>query len=358
MSRFLFLIFWISAVVCSGNAEEPQDDDTPGLELVGTNIAALGEVTLLDRPQSVFVLTNRTDQTLAIRSLRRTCACITASVDTMSVPPGGSARITMVLDLTGIQGSFKRALWVTLADSDRKRILLQQAGTVLPLFNGLPDGEVALSAPDLATACWTNTFILTPTDPRLRLGTPLFAATNSALRQTATLVTNAAPQGTYTLTVVLQALTNAHAETRLLLPVTGAENRKDQLLLKLNAKVGQRLTVRPDQLYLRESPRPTLNRFLLRTDTESADPALLTWTPQLEGMTVTPRTVKSKSSLLVTLTLTPQAVKTWLAQPEASLSFAYTNHAPAIIRVLPALDGGADTDAAEEEVQSFPAKRK
>ncbi len=75
-------------------------------------------------------------------------------------------------------------------------------------------------------------------------------------------------------------------------------------------------------------------------------------------MTVTPRTVKSKSSLLVTLTLTPQAVKTWLAQPEASLSFAYTNHAPAIIRVLPALDGGADTDAAEEEVQSFPAKRK
>jgi len=245
-----------------------------------------------------------------------------------------------------------------LADSDRKRILLQQAGTVLPLFNGLPDGEVALSAPDLATACWTNTFILTPTDPRLRLGTPLFAATNSALRQTATLVTNAAPQGTYTLTVVLQALTNAHAETRLLLPVTGAENRKDQLLLKLNAKVGQRLTVRPDQLYLRESPRPTLNRFLLRTDTESADPALLTWTPQLEGMTVTPRTVKSKSSLLVTLTLTPQAVKTWLAQPEASLSFAYTNHAPAIIRVLPALDGGADTDAAEEEVQSFPAKRK
>ena len=134
----------------------------------------------------------------------------------------------------------------------------------------------------------------------------------------------------------MQALTNAHAETRLLLPVTGAENRKDQLLLKLNAKVGQRLTVRPDQLYLRESPRPTLNRFLLRTDTESADPALLTWTPQLEGMTVTPRTVKSKSSLLVTLTLTPQAVKTWLAQPEASLSFAYTNHAPAIIRVLPA----------------------
>ncbi len=258
MSRFLFLIFWISAVVCSGNAEEPQDDDTPGLELVGTNIAALGEVTLLDRPQSVFVLTNRTDQTLAIRSLRRTCACITASVDTMSVPPGGSARITMVLDLTGIQGSFKRALWVTLADSDRKRILLQQAGTVLPLFNGLPDGEVALSAPDLATACWTNTFILTPTDPRLRLGTPLFAATNSALRQTATLVTNAAPQGTYTLTVVLQALTNAHAETRLLLPVTGAENRKDQLLLKLNAKVGQRLTARPDRLYLRESPvRPS-----------------------------------------------------------------------------------------------------
>jgi hypothetical protein len=52
---------------------------------------------------------------------------------------------------------------------------------------------------------------------------------------------------------------------------------------------------------------------------------------------------------LVTLTLTPQAVKTWLAQPEASLSFAYTNHAPAIIRVLPALEDDADAGAEEEE---------
>jgi hypothetical protein len=366
MSRFLFLIFLGGLVaVHPGHAEEVQDgvrkrrtavrrravkdDDTSNLELVGTNVATVGEVTLLDSPQSVFVLTNRTDQTLAIRSLRRTCACITASADTMSVPPGGSARITMVLDLTGIQGPFKRALWVTLAGPDRKRILLQQVGTVLPLFTGLPDDEVMLRAPDLATACWTNTFVLTPTDPSLRLGTPLFVTTNSALRQTAALVTNATPQGACTLTVVLQALTNIHAEARLLLPVTGTKRRNDQLLLKLNAKVGQRLTVRPDQLYLRVSPRPTLNRFLLRTDTESADPALLTWTPQLEGMTVTPRTVKSKSSLLVTLTLTPQAVKTWLAQPEASLSFAYTNHAPAIIRVLPALEDDADAGAEEEE---------
>jgi hypothetical protein len=45
------------------------------------------------------------------------------------------------------------------------------------------------------------------------------------------------------------------------------------------------------------------------------------------------------------LSLTPQAVKTWLAQPEATLTFAYPNHTPATVRVLPAQ---AD-DAAEDD---------
>jgi hypothetical protein len=354
------MILWVLAAVRPGNAEEPQDgvrvrrmsaqrsvakDAVPGLELVGTNVVSLGRLTLLDRPQSVFVLTNRTAQTLAISSLRRTCSCITSSADTLSVPPGGSARITMTLDLTGIHGFFKRALWVTMSGPARNRILLQQTGTVTPLYDGLPAEDVVLRAPDLAAACWTNTFVLAPTDPRLRLEAPLFATTNGALRQTAALVTNAVPPGAYTLTVVLQALTNVHAETRLLLPITGIEGRNDVLLLKINTKVGQRLTVKPDQLYLRASTRPTLNRFLLRTDIESADPALLTWTPKLEGMTVTPQPIKSKSGLLVALSLTPQAVKTWLAQPEATLTFAYPNHTPATVRVLPAQ---AD-DAAEDD---------
>ncbi len=360
MKRFLVMILWVLAAVRPGNAEEPQDgvrvrrmsaqrsvakDAVPGLELVGTNVVSLGRLTLLDRPQSVFVLTNRTAQTLAISSLRRTCSCITSSADTLSVPPGGSARVTMTLDLTGIHGFFKRALWVTMSGPARNRILLQQTGTVTPLYEGLPAEDLVLRAPDLAAACWTNTFVLAPTDPRLRLEAPRFATTNGALRQTAALVTNAVPPGAYTLTVVLQALTNVHAETRLLLPITGIEGRNDVLLLKINTKVGQRLTVKPDQLYLRASTRPTLNRFLLRTDIESADPALLTWTPKLEGMTVTPQPIKSKSGLLVALSLTPQAVKTWLAQPEATLTFAYPNHTPATVRVLPAQ---AD-DAAEDD---------
>ena len=79
MSRFLFLIFLGGLVaVHPGHAEEVQDgvrkrrtavrrravkdDDTSNLELVGTNVATVGEVTLLDSPQSVFVLTNRTDK--------------------------------------------------------------------------------------------------------------------------------------------------------------------------------------------------------------------------------------------------------------------------------------------------------
>jgi hypothetical protein len=153
MKRFLVMILWVLAAVRPGNAEEPQDgvrvrrmsaqrsvakDAVPGLELVGTNVVSLGRLTLLDRPQSVFVLTNRTAQTLAISSLRRTCSCITSSADTLSVPPGGSARITMTLDLTGIHGFFKRALWVTMSGPARNRILLQQTGTVTPLYEGLP----------------------------------------------------------------------------------------------------------------------------------------------------------------------------------------------------------------------------
>lgn len=379
MKRFLVMILWVLVAVHPGNAEESQDsvrvrrmsgqrravqDDVPGLELVGTNVVSLGRVTLLDRPQSVFVLTNRTAQTLAISSLRRTCSCITSSADTMSVPPGGCARVTMILDLTGIHGFFKRALWVTMSGPARNRILLQQTGTVTPLYDGLPAEDVVLRAPDLAAACWTNTFVLAPTDPRLRLEAPRFATTNSALRQTAVLATNAAPQGAYTLTIVLQALTNVHAETRLLLPIKGIEGRNDLLMLKINTKVGQRLTVKPDQLYLRASTRPTLNRFLLRTDIESADPALMTWTPMLEGMTVTPQPIKSKSGLLVALSLTPQAVKTWLAQPEATLTFAYPDHMPATVRVLPAQaddaaedDNGNGTNDAEGDRPPSPERK-
>ncbi|HRR33391.1 MAG TPA: DUF1573 domain-containing protein [Kiritimatiellia bacterium] len=356
------MVLWVLAAIHPGHAEEPQEgtrvrrisgqrrvkpDEVPSLELVGTNVVSFGEVTPLERPQSVFVLTNRTTQTLAISSLRRTCSCITYSVDTMSVPPGGCARITMTLDLTGIRGYFKRALWVTMGAPSRNRILLQQTGTVIPLFDGLPAEDLVLRAPDLATACWTNTFVLTPTDPRLRLEAPVFATTNHALHQTAVLATNAVPPGAYTLTVALQALTNVHAETHLLLPITGIAGRHDTLLLKINTKVGQRLAVKPGQLYLRALARPTLNRFLLRTDTDSADPALLTWAPKLEGMTVTPQPLKSRSGMLVALSLTPQAVKTLLEQPEATLTFSYPDHAPATIRVLPAQADDEDEDGRE-----------
>ena len=331
----------------TGLAKPAPDANTPCLELLGTNTISLGRISEFKHQQATFLFTNRSDQTLSVLALRRTCSCINSSIDRKSVPPGGSAVVTMGVDPTSIRGSFTRGLWVSFPGAAKKRVLLSLTGEVMPLFDGLPSKMIDLRSPFVDNVCWTNRYILTATDPRVRLGTPV-VGTNSYMKVEASLVTNASEKTSYTLSLVSTPLSRGRAKTQILLPVTGIKDIPD-LRIGIASRVGLALSVNPDGLFLIPTDFPVKRRFLVRTDAEVAEPAALTWSPQIEGLFIEAKQTKTKSGLLITLQLSPETVTRLLAQKETPLTFHYPQHTPATVLIQPAKEEGEEDEEKEEE---------
>ncbi len=345
-STFLCIYLACISFQHAGLAKPVPDSTEPCLELLGTNTISLGRISEFKQQQATFLFTNRSDQTQSVLALRRTCSCITSSIDQKTVPPGGRAVVTMGVDPTSIRGTFTRGLWVLFPGGAKKRVLLSLTGEVMPLFDGLPSKALDLRTPSLSNVSWTNRYVLTATDPRVRLGAPV-VGTNTYLKVEASLVTNASAMTSYTLCIVSTPLSIGRTKTQIRLPVTGINDIPD-LRVGIESRVGLALAVNPDRLFLIPSDYPVTRRFLVRTDAETAEPAALTWSPQIEGLFIEAKPTKTKSGLLITLQLSPEAVTRLLAKKETQVTFHYPQHTSATVLIQPAKEE-EDGDEKEDE---------
>jgi len=317
--------------------QEKAEDGYSQMQLIGTNTVQLGKVSGLDIKHVPFVFTNAGQTQVRLTSLRPTCSCVRGNADKSVIPPGGTVEVMFHFTPYNIHGAFQRGLWVSFSGSTLKRFHLAVNGEVRPLFDGLPSEPLSLQSADMDVV-WTNRYVLTPTEAGIRLDPPKVSS-NGNLRVEASLgtfpTTNSAGVASYEVSIVVAPLAIGRNKTQVTLPVLGRPDLP-AITLDLSVHAGLSLTAKPDQVKLYASETPVTRRILLRTDDPDATEASLKWEPAIEGLTVNVRKIKAKSTFMVTLEFTPEAVKRLRAGKESRLIFRYPRHEPVEVLLTPA----------------------
>lgn len=313
-------------------------EDAPSpMQLIGTNTVQLGKVSGLDIKHVTFVFTNAGPTQVRLTSLRPTCSCVRGESDKSVIPPGGTVVVTFHFTPYNIHGSFQRGLWVSFSGTTLKRFHLAVSGEVLPLFEGLPSEPISLQSAEMGVV-WTNRYVVTPTESGIRLDTPKVGIDENVRVEAclaAVPATNTAGAASYELTLVVRPLTVGRHKTQVTLPVTGRPDLP-AITLDLSVHAGLSMTAKPDQVKLYASETPVVRRILVRTDDPDAAEESLTWGPAIEGLTVSVKKIKAKSTFMVTLEFTPAAVKRLRAGKESRLLFRYPRHEPVEVLLTPA----------------------
>jgi hypothetical protein len=66
-----------------------------------------------------FAVTNMTDKTQTVESVRTSCACLKVTDTTGRVPPGGVLPLDVIFNPAGMEGTVEKRVWVTLAPSKK-----------------------------------------------------------------------------------------------------------------------------------------------------------------------------------------------------------------------------------------------
>lgn len=319
----------------------------PQIQLIGTNVVALGKVSSFDIKHVPFLFTNSSDAAVRITSLRPTCSCVRGETDKDIVPAGGTATVLFHFTPFTVHGPFQRGLWVGFSDPTVRRLHLAVNGEVIPLITGQPSGPIALQALDV-NVTWTNRFTLIPADAQTKLGAPLFQTNANLKVDFRWFETNRAGKAAYDITLIVTPQTSGKHKALVSLPILNQPSLPP-VRFDLSARIGLALGVSPEVVTLTASDAPVIRRLLIRTDEPGADAGSLTWEPQIAGLSVRAKTSKAGGNLIVTLQFTPEAVTSLLAKKEAPLTFSYPRHASVTIplRASAAKDAAAETDEKE-----------
>jgi len=356
MKRILFLFFFATLVAALvpawGQEDEEETERSPfvstrgkgtaeagpsPMQLIGTNTVQLGKVSGFDIKHVPFVFTNAGQTQVRLTSLRPTCSCVRGESDKSVIPPGGTVVVTLHFTPYNIHGSFQRGLWVSFSGASLRRVHLAVNGEVRPLFEGLPSVPISFQSAEMS-AVWTNRYVLTPTEAGIRLDSPKVGS-NGNVRVEAALAavptTNTSGTASYALSLVVAPLAIGRHKTQVTLPVAGRPDMP-AITLDISVHAGLSMTAKPDQVKLYASETPVMRRILVRTDDPNAVEELLTWEPAIEGLTVSVKKIKAKSTFMVTLDFTSAAVKRLRAGKESRLLFRYPRHEPVEVLLTPA----------------------
>lgn len=89
----------------------------------------------VDEASAVFVLRNTSSsETITINSLKTSCGCSEATVDSMTIPPGGTTTLTVALDLSKVKaGPFQKSAFVFYGEDETADPLeLKFMGSAVP----------------------------------------------------------------------------------------------------------------------------------------------------------------------------------------------------------------------------------
>ena len=349
-------------------------DDGSFLLLDGPSAVSLGKIPATVMQTVLFRFKNPGKATVDIQHLRASCSCLKAQTSTNRVPAGGEAVITLRLDPSDIDGTFRRTLWVGLGrEGLQQNQVLILSGEVPALFAGVPEKAITLAASALPVV-WTNRFTITAAEPGLRLVVPAeplpqadsnllvsvevvprtnrMARVESAAASVAASTNRAAVSEeeaaqVFDVTLRVTPLTPGQHRVRVTLPVEGKPGLKP-LNVDVVARIGLSLVCSPNKLYLYSAQRALTRRLLLRTDAANVDSGLLTWEPHLEGVTLETKLNKAKTGFLASLTFSPEAIRRVKEGKESRIVFQYPNHTAATLLLFPARED-TGTDIADKE---------
>lgn len=303
------------------------------MELDGKQTVELGTIPAYAVRTVPFKIKNTGKGVGNIVSIVTTCPCVSATAEKKDLQPGEETVVTLRLDASKVHGTFKRGVWLETNDPENSRLLLAASGVVRPLFLGLPPMPVLLNSAG-SNCAWTNTYALTATETNLFLGTPVIA-TNGEIRLDVAITTNKIKELTeYTIRTVLTSLGTGKAAASADIPVEGRTDMNlKPISLIYQTTAGAALRVAPSALLITPGSR-LLNRTVrIATADKEARPEALTWSPDIEGITIKAESFMIRSSLSVTISMTPETVEKLIQAKQTQITFSYPNHKPATLEL-------------------------
>lgn len=303
----------------------------PKLVLLGGSTQELGKIPGYGKQTAPFRLKNAGAAPAKILRIIPSCSCLTGRADKTLLQPQEEAVITLVLDGAMVHGVFKRSLWVETDDPSLPRFPLSLGGSVLPLFHGLPESPQQFVLAEGAS--WTNRFTLSAAEKNLFLGKPALSTDTNKLRATVTLSANTQTNTSFDITLVVTALAPGRHSLFLSLPVEGRPNLRPIKIVYFT-RVGSELKAVPANILLSPSEQPLTRSVHVMTSDKAMATNALTWSPQREGVSVSVQPTLKGTGVMVTLTLSPEAVAKLLEEKNARMTFLYPNVQSASINFL------------------------
>jgi hypothetical protein len=329
--RFLSaLVFGFFLIATSASAQQNTQTNLPHAVLLSTNVVDLGEVMDYELRNTDYRIRNDGTAPLRFHRVISTCNCISGTVSKSTLQPQEEGVVKVVLIGNKVHGAFKRAVWLKTNDPKKPMIMLSVEGEAVPVFQGLPDKPVSLRAVD-AQIVWTNSLTLTATMANTFLGSPIIS--NDFAQIAVTVKTNSAEKMSYAITTIIKplALDLERRAFNVFFPVIGQPGTDiDPLRLRFDMKLGAELSVKPNRLLLNPSGKNKSASFLVSTTERVADTNLLSWSPTIEGVSVSITPYSSKSKILLSVNVSGEAAQRLLqADKETELTLSYPNHKPA-----------------------------
>jgi len=326
LTRCASFVFLLSLCVQSAETLPPSTGKGAVIALVGKDTTELGTINGYGKQTVSFRFKNTGEAAGEILSFVPSCACITASADKMRLPPQEEAVVTVTLDASMVHDAFKRSVWVVTNDPKKPRTALVLKGEARPLFLGRPASPQRIVLAEATT--WTNRFTLTQAETNLFVGAPSIKIEGDKLTAAATLTTNTQGKTSFEVTLVVTALAPGGHQMYLTLPIHG---RPDVSPMKLTYffRVGSKsLRAIPSRVVLAPTEQPLTRKLHIKTVEKDVATNALSWTPERKGVSVQVQPSSKESHLLITLTLSPEAVTNLLAETDAEITFNYPGHAP------------------------------
>jgi len=302
----------------------------PPVAVVSTNLVMLGVINSYEIKKCEIRISNAGESPLNIQDLVPTCNCISGTASQTNLQPKAEGVITLSLNAKLVHDTFKRGVWVVTNDPKNPRILLSVKGEVTPLFEGLPPMPIICRAIDF-TVAWTNSFTLTASETNMFLGAPTVRSNNFA-QLDVTVKTNTAEKMSYTITTVIKPQDPELHVATVIFPVIGRPGTQpDPVRLQFQTRVGVELHVSPNRILLNPAGTTAPKRLVIHTTERIADSKWLTWSPAIEGVSISVNPPKGlRSNIALTVNVSDEAAQRLLKETgnKTTLTFSYPNHKP------------------------------
>jgi len=114
----------------------------PELEVIGSDSFHFDKYPANQDKIASFTIKNSGDETLKIKSIRKTCGCFKPSSNKMELPPNESATIKVEVEAYGIYKSYSKFVFVYSNDPKNPIQKLRVSGNADPLVEVLPQDKV------------------------------------------------------------------------------------------------------------------------------------------------------------------------------------------------------------------------